>query len=174
MPGLEVLENGEVKYQGKSISNFYIDGDDLLAEKYGLGTKSISPDLVKDIQVISHHEHIKLLKNKRYSDDVALNLVIKEEAKLKPSGSIMLGLGTPKHFDGDLNTMMFNKKVKFLNALKANNIGQDLAIYMEETRSQAKIDNLLSLGTIGSPPLEKRDYLQNKTGLFDFNFSKPI
>ncbi|RKF32269.1 hypothetical protein BCY89_13795 [Sphingobacterium siyangense] len=174
MPGLEVLENGEVKYQGKSVSNFYIDGDDLLAGKYGLGTKSISPDIVKDIQVISHHEHIKLLKNKRYSDDVALNLVIKEEAKLMLSGKIMLGMGIPKHFDGELNTMMFNKKVKFLNVLKANNIGQDLATYMEETRSQAKIDNLLSLGTIGNPPLEKRDYLKNKTGLFDFNFSKPI
>lgn len=174
MPGLEVLENGEVKYQGKSISNFYIDGDDLLAEKYGIGTRSISLDMVKDVQIISHHEHIKVLKNKRYSDDVALNLVIKDEAKLKISGKAMLGLGLPNQYEGALNTMLFNKKVKFLNTIEANNIGQDLASNIEETRSQEKIDNLLSLGTIGNPPLKKKDYLRNKTGLLNINLSKPI
>lgn len=33
MPGVEVSESGQIKYQGKSISNFYIDGDDLLGDK---------------------------------------------------------------------------------------------------------------------------------------------
>src|SRR5690606_37897919 len=39
MPGMEVSENGQIKYNGQHISNFYIDGDDLLNDKYSIGTK---------------------------------------------------------------------------------------------------------------------------------------
>src|SRR3546814_12824700 len=40
LPGMEVNENGKIKFNGQDISNLYIDGDDLLDEKYALGTRS--------------------------------------------------------------------------------------------------------------------------------------
>lgn len=40
LPGTEVSESGGIKYQGKSISKFYIDGDDLLEDRYNIGTRT--------------------------------------------------------------------------------------------------------------------------------------
>ena len=43
VPGFDVnKENGEIQYEGKSISNFYIEGMDLMGGKYGLATKVIA------------------------------------------------------------------------------------------------------------------------------------
>lgn len=169
MPGIEVSESGQIKYQGKSISNFYIDGDDLLSDKYKIGTNTIKHNMVKDVQVLNNHEHMKVMKNKRYSDEVALNLVIKDEAKMKLSGQSKIGVGLPHQYDLEANTILFNKKYKGLNVLQANNVGRDLTNEVKGFNSQSiltklgisPINNLLSLGTVGNPPIGQQHYLFN-------------
>lgn len=171
MPGIEVSESGQIKYQGKSISNFYIDGDDLLSDKYKIGTNTIRHNMVKDVQVLNNHEHMKVLKNKRYSDEVALNLVIKDDAKLKLTGQAKLGAGLPEQYDLEGNTILFNKKYKGLNVLQANNVGRDLTSDVKGFNSNSvltklgvnPINNLLSLGTVGNPPIARQHYLFNNS-----------
>lgn len=171
MPGIEVSESGQIKYQGKSISNFYIDGDDLLSDKYKIGTHTIKHNMVKDVQVLNNHEHMKVMKNKRYSDEVALNLVIKDEAKMKLSGQSKVGAGLPHQYDVEANTILFNKKYKGLNVLQANNVGRDLTSEVKGFDSKSlltklgisPINNLLSLGTVGNPPIGQPYYLLNHT-----------
>src|SRR5690606_7824636 len=41
MPGMEVGDDGQIKFNGRNISNLYIDGDDLLNDQYSIGTKTI-------------------------------------------------------------------------------------------------------------------------------------
>jgi len=94
LPGMEVTESGLIKYQDKTVSKLYIDGDDLLEDRYGIGTRTIPHKMVKDIQVLDNHEHYKVLKNKRFTDDVAINLVIKEDAKLKLTGQAKIAAGS--------------------------------------------------------------------------------
>lgn len=72
------------------------------------------------------HQPLKVLKDKVMSDRIAVNLVIKEEAKLSMSGQAKLGIGLPHQYDGELNTILFNKKYEMLNVLKGNNVGVDL------------------------------------------------
>jgi hypothetical protein len=171
MPGIEVSESGQIKYQGKSISNFYLDGDDLLKQKYGIGTKTIAHNLIQDVQVLNNHEHMKVLKNKRYSDEVALNLVIKDEAKISISGQAKIGTGLPKQYDMETNTVLFNKKYKGLNVLQGNNIGNELkgdlngfnASGVLSRLGRSPINNLLSLGTVGNPPLNRAHYFMNNS-----------
>lgn len=177
MPGIEVSENGSIKYQGKPISNFYIDGDDLLDDRYSIGTRTIPHKMVEDIQVINNHEHLKVLKNKRFSDNVALNLVIKNDAKLKMTGEVKLGAGIPKLYDTEVNSILFNKKFKMLNVLQGNNVGKNLSsdfIGFNQASILAKlgqspINNLLSLGTIGNPAINATYYLQNNQGSLNAN-----
>lgn len=177
MPGIEVSESGQIKYQGKSISNFYIDGDDLLSDKYNIGTNTIKHNLVKDVQVLNNHEHMKVLKNKRFSDEVALNLVIKDEAKLTLSGQAKIGAGLPKQYDTELNTVLFNKKYKGLNVLSANNTGNELSSSVIGFNSSSMltklgtspVNNLLSLGTITGPPIAKQHYFFNNSGALNAN-----
>ncbi|MBE8713036.1 carboxypeptidase-like regulatory domain-containing protein [Sphingobacterium hungaricum] len=171
MPGIEVSDAGQIKYQGKSISNLYIDGDDLLEDRYSIGTRTIPHKMVKDIHVLNNHEHLKVLKNKRFSDQVAINLVIKDDAKLKLTTEAKIGLGLPKQYDVEVNNMLFNKKTKFLNVLAGNNIGQsyngDLSGFNQKTLlselGNSRVNNLLSLGTVGEPPIERSQYYLNNS-----------
>lgn len=177
MPGIEVSESGQIKYQGKSISNFYIDGDDLLDDRYAIGTRTIPHHMVKDIQILNNHEHLKVLKNKRFTDQVAINLVIKEDAKLKLTGQAKVGLGMPELYDSELNTILFNKKVKMLNVLEANNTGKDLSrdfigfnqASLLSQMGSSPINNLLSLGMVSPPPLNQKLYLRNHTAAINTN-----
>ncbi|WP_149913336.1 carboxypeptidase-like regulatory domain-containing protein [Sphingobacterium cavernae] len=177
MPGIEVSESGQIKYQGKAISNFYLDGDDLLKDKYRIGTKTIGHKLIQDVEMISNHEHMKVLKNRRYSDDVALNLVTKDEAKISVSGQAKIGIGLPKQYDMELNSVMFNKKYKGLNVLQGNNIGNELkgdligfnSSSLLSRLGRTPINNLLDLGTVGNPPIQRAHYLMNNSVGFNAN-----
>ena len=51
MPGLEVLPSGTIRYQGKAINKFYIEGMDLLGGKYAMASENLSADKVKSVQV---------------------------------------------------------------------------------------------------------------------------
>ena len=173
MPGIEVAENGKISYNGKNVSNMYIDGDNLLEDKYGIGTKAIPHGAVDKVQVIEKDQPIKMLQKNNTSEDVALNLVIKDEAKLKVMGEVKAGLGTPERFDGNVNAMLFNKKVKFLNNLKGNNIGIDpgidLTSFNPAASDNSKPSNLLSAGAAGVPTLPQNRSLFNKAGQANLN-----
>lgn len=171
LPGMEVSESGTIKYQGKNISKFYIDGDNLLEDRYNIGTRTIPHKMVKDIQVLNNHEHLKVLKNKRFTDNVAINLVIKDDSKLKMTGEAQLAAGIPKLYEGELNSMLFNKKYKLLNVLSANNTGKDLSrdilgrsqSDILKSLGASPINTLLSIGTVGAPPVKKSDYFMNRS-----------
>ncbi|WP_316784848.1 TonB-dependent receptor [Pedobacter frigiditerrae] len=173
MPGIEVSEDGKVSYNGKGISALYIDGDNVLDDKYSIGTKSIPQGAVDKVQVIEKDQPIKMLRKNNMSDDVALNLVMKEEAKLKVMGDIRAGLGTPDRFDGNANAMLFKKKTKFINNLKGNNVGIDPGIDLTSfnpfNSGNDKPSGFLSAGAAGVPTLPQKRTLFNKAGLANLN-----
>ncbi|MBK1441534.1 TonB-dependent receptor [Parapedobacter sp. ISTM3] len=177
MPGVEVEENGQIKYNGKAISNFYVDGDDLLDDKYAIGTKTIPHAMVKDVEVMQNHQPLNVLQGKALSENVALNLKIRDEAKLKLTGQAKPGGGLPSQYDGELNTILFNKKYKMLNVGKANNVGTDLATdftAFNQAGRRANAGNsrpgeLLSSGTVGNPALPTNRYYFNNSGSLNAN-----
>lgn len=177
MPGVEVAEDGKISYNGKSISNLYLDGDNLLDDKYNIGTKSIPHGAVDKVQVIQNDQPVKMMRKNNMSDEVALNLVIKDEAKLKMMGDATVGAGIPNRFDENLTAMLFNKKLKFINNIKGNNIGTDPGsdlIAHNFSDYTKKLDNdkpngLLSTGAAGVPFLPQSRYLFNKAGLVNLN-----
>ncbi|MGM9479326.1 carboxypeptidase regulatory-like domain-containing protein [Pedobacter sp. GSP4] len=177
MPGVEVAEDGKISYNGKSISNLYVDGDNLLDDKYNIGTKSIPHGAVDKVQVIQNDQPVKMMRKNNMSDDVALNLVIKDDAKLKVMGDATVGAGTPNRFDENLTAMLFNKKLKFINNIKGNNTGNDPGIDLTSHNLGdylKKLDNdkpsgLLSTGAAGVPSLPQSRYLFNKAGLVNLN-----
>lgn len=177
MPGIEVEESGQIKYNGKNISNFYIDGDDLLNDRYNIGTRAIPQDMVKDVEVLQNHQPIEVLRDKSYSDDVAINLKIKEDAKLKLTGQIKMGGGIPNLYEAELNSLLFNDKHKMLNVAKANDIGVDLSRELTAFNAENQLQSMnnqrpseiLSSGTVSEPNLPKERYNFNHSALVSAN-----
>ncbi len=63
VPGFEVnKDNGQISYEGKSISNFYIEGMDLMGGKYGVAAKSLPQQDVATVEVMKHHQPIRVFR----------------------------------------------------------------------------------------------------------------
>ena len=58
MPGIEVSKAGEVKYNGKTINKFYIEGLDMLGGRYGIATNNIQAKDIARVEVYENHQPI--------------------------------------------------------------------------------------------------------------------
>jgi hypothetical protein len=177
LPGITVSSDGTIFYNNRRISSLYIDGDNLLDDKYNIATTTIPHAVVQRVQVIQGDQPIKVLQNKVMSEDVALNLTIKKGAKMQMVGQESVGAGMPGNYDVDLNAMMFKDNYKAINYLKGNNTGYDLQqelVAHNLSNYEQLIDNampaaLLSLGTVSDPALSRNRYLFNQSGLLSLN-----
>ncbi len=177
LPGVTVDKDGKISYNGKAISNFYIGGDNLLDDKYNIATSSIPNGVVDKVQVMENHQPIKMLKDKVVSEDVALNLSMKKDAKMQVVGQETLGAGLPDKYYADINAMMFKDKYKAINYLKVNNTNFDVAgdlVAHNNGSYLSRLDNdkpatVLSLGTAGDPDLPRNRYLFNQAGIINLN-----
>ena len=128
MPGIEVKDDGKVEYKGKPISKFYIENMDMLQGRYNLATTSIAASDVASVQVMENHQEVRALQNIQFSDDVALNIKLKENAKGTFALMADLGAGWADslQYEGSLTGMYFAKRNQFLGTLKTNNSGTNL------------------------------------------------
>lgn len=177
LPGVTVASDGKISYNNKPISSLYIGGDNLLDDKYNIATNTIPYGSVDQIQVMENHQPIKALKDKVLSDDVAMNLTFKPNAKIKLVGQESVGAGLPGKYDEELNAMMFKDKYKAINYLKGNNTGCDVQndlVSHNMASYLARLDNdkpstVLSLGTAGDPDLPRNRYLFDQSGILNLN-----
>jgi hypothetical protein len=177
MPGIRVGDNGKLSYNGKPITNLYLDGDNLLDDKYAIGTKNIPNTAVDKVQVLDDHQAINALVGKVYSNQVDINIIFRDSAKIKPIDQAALGAGLPGNYDIALSTMLLKSKYKAINYVKANNVGVDLSTEVNSFNLNDKLknldvlppDNLLSVSTINQPNLPVYRYLFNNNAIINLN-----
>ncbi|MDI9312511.1 MAG: carboxypeptidase-like regulatory domain-containing protein [Limnohabitans sp.] len=177
IPGMSVAENGEISFNGKAISNLYIQGDDLMDGRYGLATKTISKETIKSIDVVQNFQPIQVLKDRLFTNDIALNLNLKDEKSVKINGQVTIGGGFPNQYDANMAIMLFNTKVKFLNTFKTNNSGIDysheLNLYSTNNyltnKDNLRPKELLSSATINNPDLAKERFYFNHANIINLN-----
>jgi hypothetical protein len=125
LPGVEVLETGEIKYQGQALNKFYIEGSDLLEGRYGLATNNVSHQDVASIEIMENHQPVRALQNVVFSASPAMNIKLKEDAKSRWAGTIRGGGGVPELWEAEAFAMRFKPKSQSLNTYKGNNTGNE-------------------------------------------------
>ncbi|MBV9989553.1 MAG: hypothetical protein JO301_17865 [Chitinophagaceae bacterium] len=171
LPGVEVSESGQISVGGKPINRFYIDGDNLLDGRYNLATKNIPSDAVAKVQVLENHQPVNVLKNLVKSEDPAMNIVLKDNARLRVMSNGDAAAGVPSVYDLSMTSMLFRKEVKFINNTRLNNSGYDLSNDVNNFfgSDAPPPRSLVSASTAGSPDLVKQRYLFNNAGLVSLN-----
>ena len=61
LPGIEVALTVSIKYNGKPINKYYIEGLDLLEDRYGIANNNIPAETVDKVQVLENHQPIRVL-----------------------------------------------------------------------------------------------------------------
>lgn len=159
MPGLEVEESGRVKYQGESINKLYIDGVDMLGDRYSLATKNISPQDIKAIDVMENHQPKKILRDVEFSDKAALNIRMDSRIRNQWSGSATAGGGfSPALWNGSLFAMCLSKRFSTMHSAKSDNTGQNIGAEVGITSSGAgyALPQYISVSTSAAPIGQQR------------------
>ena len=125
LPGVEVLQTGEIKYQGQSLNKFYIEGSDLLGGRYGLATHNISHKDIARVEIMENHQPIRALQDLVFSDSPAMNIILTEDAKTRWAGTVKAGVGIPELWIAEVFAMKFYPKFQTLNTYKGNNTGNE-------------------------------------------------
>ncbi|CAM4111057.1 carboxypeptidase regulatory-like domain-containing protein [Gillisia hiemivivida] len=146
IPGIEIAENGRIRFQGKLVTNVKIDDDDLLEGGYPVLTKNLNADLIDKVEVLQNYSRNPLLKNVRDTEDVALNLTLKAERKAVLFGNMDAGYSLKKHHDISANGISFLNKSKHYLFLNYNNVGKDLVLNINDIFKIINDDESYSLG----------------------------
>lgn len=126
LPGVDVSKNGGISYMGKPISQFNIEGMDLLGGKYNLATRNIPADYVTNVEIVRNH-HSRRVEKDVPSNEVSMNIRLSNKAKFKPFGQEEAGTGYME--DGNdklqallgLTGMMFTNKFQTTCSVKGGN-----------------------------------------------------
>jgi hypothetical protein len=182
MPGIEVSESGGIKYQGTDINKFYIEGLDLLEDKYKIASKNLRADYVQSVQILENHEPVTSLRGKTFTEQAAVNLVLKEEAKQSRLGTFDLGAGAvPFLWNNRIMGMAFGRNSQQLSMYKNDNTGENLqqeiapsVVNLMQSAERKSMpgstdQSLLHPVSYATPPVEEKRYRFNNDHLIAVN-----
>ncbi|MCG8749780.1 hypothetical protein [Tenacibaculum finnmarkense] len=182
MPGIEVLDNGKILYQGKPINKYYIEGLDLLEGKYNLANKNLPYKEVTKVQVLENHQPIKMLDSLVYSDQAAINIKLKSNYTFTGQAEIGSGL-SPLLWDSNITPMLFSKKKQMLSSYQFNNTGNDVASQLksltvddllEQFESNNEKQDWLSIQKLQTPNFSEKRWLDNNIHLITSNYLQKL
>lgn len=83
LPGVNIDENGKISFNGKEINRFTVEDLDLTGGRYDRLNETLKPEDVDRAEVIQHDQPVKALRDKVFTDNVAMNIKLKPGARDK-------------------------------------------------------------------------------------------
>lgn len=169
VPGISVSDKGRISYMGKDISNFYIEGLEMLGGNYSLATRNLPAEHVSGVEVLNNHNEAKMDKDK-LSDEVAINVRLKKAALLRPVGTSDATAGASDHkflYALGATGLLFTPKMQATVSAKIGNI-DEFAVSNSEAiivrgagrgKPQSLAETAIGQLSAGGPPLSGNRYL---------------
>ena len=176
LPGVDVAQSGAISYMGKPISQFNIEGLDLLGGKYNLATRNIPADYVTNVEIVRNH-HSRRVEKDVPSNEVSMNIKLSNKAKFKPFGQEEAGAGYME--DGNdrlqallgLTGMMFTNKFQTICSVKGGNYKgfarADMYDHFGGSDVSTRATSLFGGFDGGAPP--QGEYLYQRNGMATLN-----
>ncbi len=166
LPGVEVDEEGLIKVDGKPIKKVLIEDTDMFDSQYTIGTKNLSAEIIESVEIIDHYQENEVLKNIESSEDIVLNLRLKEDVKNKLAGNITEGIGYGDELKASLEANIFtvNKKQKILFIGNNGNTGEQYSL--SNIRASSSFGSKSAFTTdIENTPIFTNEVLPNYLGI---------
>lgn len=157
LPGVEVTDSGQVKVQGKTVTQFMVEGNAFFGGGTKLGVENIPADAVDKVEVIDHFTEVGHMKEVSGSDELAMNIKLKEDKKKFVFGDLVLGYGINNYYDTNATLFYYSPTFNWSFIGNVNNIGaQQLSfddimrfegfksIFLRSTINQKQLINLHS------------------------------
>jgi|GEM_PF-5002712 len=124
MEGFEVTRDGEIKYLSRRVDKLLIEGKDILNDQHKMAVEGIKPIDVKGIQIIHNYRPFHERFIERWSQKIALNIVLTERAKARPKGDAKAAGGMCKRYEGVVNLYEVHDSLGYSSFVRTNNVGE--------------------------------------------------
>ncbi|MDD3004687.1 carboxypeptidase-like regulatory domain-containing protein [Flavobacterium sp.] len=179
LPGVEVDKNGDVTVQGKKVTKMLVEGKSFFGGGTKLAVENIPADALDKIEVIDNFNQVGFMKEVSGSEDLAMNVKLKEDKKKFIFGDIEaaaeLGNGDNGFYLGHAALFYYSPKgnVSFIG--DSNNIGRSTFTFQDLMRFDGGASSFLtgrkSLTNLYSFTNDNTDVVENKSHFGALNFS---
>ncbi|AKA35471.1 TonB-dependent receptor [Flagellimonas lutaonensis] len=123
LPGIEVDREGNVTAQGKKVTKVLVEDKTFFTGNSKLAVNNIPADAVDQVQILDNYSEVGFLKGLQDSDEMAMNIKLKEDKKKFAFGDMELGGGIEDRYIVHPNVFYYSPKtnVNFIGDL--NNTG---------------------------------------------------
>lgn len=177
LPGVEVDKKGNVTVQGKKVTKMLVDGKKFFGGNSKLAVENIPANAVGNVQVIDNYNEVAFLKGLTDSDELAMNIQLKEDKKRFLFGDVEAGKGNDDFYKTHANLFYYSPKtnVNFIGNL--NNIGEKTFTFKDYLSFNGGVNAVFSGnfnfgGGDFSQFLQNRDVLKSKQKFGAFNITK--
>lgn len=183
LPGIEILQDGSIKAHGRFISKLLVEGDDLFDDKYKILSKNLDAKILDEVEIIDEFESNPVVSKVMESENVALNLILKDEYKNVWFGNVGLGLGNKDRIKSSANIGLIKKKVKFFYLGDYNNLGQtatsqsgnasktiNINTLVQEESIEASLSPIYEVVPLRIDQMDEKDIVLNDASLHSISF----
>lgn len=183
LPGIEVEENGRILYQGMPVNKFYVEGLDLTDGHYSIISKNLPHSTISMVEVFENHQPIRILEDRVYSPQAAINLKLKKKVAFTGMGKVATGF-SPWLWDVNLTPMLLSSGLQLLASYQTNNTGNDVSRQLKQLipgnsmpfpykpEDDIQLFNARSINQYGA--VNQKRYLDNQIHLANFNALLPL
>ena len=178
LPGVEVDKSGEVTVQGKKVTKMLVEGKSFFGGGSKLAVENIPADALDKIEVIDHFNDVGLMKQVSDSEDLAMNVKLKEDKKKFVFGDVEAGAEVANdngYYLAHTGLFYYSPKTNFSFIGDLNNIGKSTFTFQDLMRFQGGASSYLtgrkSLTNLYSFTNDNTDVVKNRSQFGALNFS---
>ena len=123
LPGVEVDREGNVMVNGKKVTKVLVENKTFFTGNSKLAVNNIPADAVEKVEILDNYNEVAMLKGLQDSEDMAMNILLKEDKKKFVFGDVEVGAGIEDRYLLHPNLFYYSPKtnVNFIGDL--NNQG---------------------------------------------------
>lgn len=119
LPGVEVANDGGIKFQGKEVAKVLVDGDEFFGSDHLVATRNLDARAVENVEV--YEKEIENAQDGSTETVQVMNLTLKEDAKKGFFGRVAAGSDVQNFYEGEALASRFNGKQKLSGYVQGSN-----------------------------------------------------
>ena len=119
LPGVEVANDGGIKFQGKEVAKVLVDGDEFFGSDHLVATRNLDARAVENVEI--YEKEIENAQDGSTETVQVMNLTLKEDAKKGFFGRVAAGSDAQNFYEGEALASRFNGKQKLSAYVQGSN-----------------------------------------------------
>jgi hypothetical protein len=149
LPGIKIEDN-TIKVQGKTVTKLLVEGKPFFDGSTKLAIENIPADVMDKIEIISDYKESELLRHLADNEDLALNVVLKEDKKDFAFGDLEAGAGFNDFYSLHAALFKYNPKSNISFIGDINNFNNSSISFSDLSRLIGGSSNLLRRGSLSN------------------------